>query len=64
MSHMGFGQLAVTNVQTPGKTCIGLQAFIEENVQRIGKSRVGAVQRILVERPSRKACGTRCAGCW
>ena len=31
-----------------------LQATIEENVQRIGDSRVGTVQRILVERPSRK----------
>jgi len=31
-----------------------LQATIEENVQRIGESRVGTVQRILVERPSRK----------
>jgi tRNA-2-methylthio-N6-dimethylallyladenosine synthase len=31
-----------------------LQATIEANVQRIGESRVGTVQRILVERPSRK----------
>ncbi|WP_284615753.1 tRNA (N6-isopentenyl adenosine(37)-C2)-methylthiotransferase MiaB [Aquabacterium humicola] len=31
-----------------------LQALIEENVQRISASRVGTVQRILVEGPSRK----------
>ena len=31
-----------------------LQATIEENVQRISQSRVGTVQRILVEGPSRK----------
>ncbi len=31
-----------------------LQATIEENVQRISHSRVGTVQRILVEGPSRK----------
>jgi tRNA-2-methylthio-N6-dimethylallyladenosine synthase len=31
-----------------------LQAVLEENVQRIGASRVGTVQRILVEGPSRK----------
>ncbi|MFM7026875.1 MAG: tRNA (N6-isopentenyl adenosine(37)-C2)-methylthiotransferase MiaB [Limnohabitans sp.] len=31
-----------------------LQASIEENVQRISASRVGTVQRILVEGPSRK----------
>jgi tRNA-2-methylthio-N6-dimethylallyladenosine synthase len=31
-----------------------LQATIEANVQRISESRVGTVQRILVERPSRK----------
>jgi len=31
-----------------------LQATIEENVQRISASRVGTVQRILVEGPSRK----------
>ena len=32
-----------------------LQALIEENVQRISASRVGTVQRILVEGPSRKS---------
>jgi tRNA-2-methylthio-N6-dimethylallyladenosine synthase len=32
-----------------------LQATIEENVQRISHSRVGTVQRILVEGPSRKS---------
>ncbi|MFM8576980.1 MAG: tRNA (N6-isopentenyl adenosine(37)-C2)-methylthiotransferase MiaB [Limnohabitans sp.] len=31
-----------------------LQATIEQNVQRISDSRVGTVQRILVERPARK----------
>lgn len=31
-----------------------LQAVLEENVRRIGESRVGTVQRILVEGPSRK----------
>jgi len=31
-----------------------LQATIEANVQRISESRVGTVQRILVERPARK----------
>ena len=31
-----------------------LQATIEQNVQRISHSRVGTVQRILVERPARK----------
>lgn len=31
-----------------------LQALIERNVQRIGESRVGTVQRILVEGPSRR----------
>jgi tRNA-2-methylthio-N6-dimethylallyladenosine synthase len=31
-----------------------LQATLEENVQRISQSRVGTVQRILVEGPSRK----------
>jgi len=31
-----------------------LQAVLEENVRRIGASRVGTVQRILVEGPSRK----------
>ena len=31
-----------------------LQATIEQNVQRISESRVGTVQRILVERPARK----------
>jgi tRNA-2-methylthio-N6-dimethylallyladenosine synthase len=31
-----------------------LQAVLEENVQRISASRVGTVQRILVEGPSRK----------
>ncbi|NBX91029.1 MAG: tRNA (N6-isopentenyl adenosine(37)-C2)-methylthiotransferase MiaB, partial [Betaproteobacteria bacterium] len=31
-----------------------LQAVIEENVQRISQSRIGTVQRILVERPARK----------
>lgn len=31
-----------------------LQAAIEENVRRISASRVGTVQRILVEGPSRK----------
>jgi tRNA-2-methylthio-N6-dimethylallyladenosine synthase len=31
-----------------------LQALIEENVRRIGASRVGTVQRILVEGPSRR----------
>jgi tRNA-2-methylthio-N6-dimethylallyladenosine synthase len=31
-----------------------LQATIEENVRRISQSRVGTVQRILVEGPSRK----------
>jgi len=31
-----------------------LQALIEQNVQRIGASRVGTVQRILVEGPSRR----------
>ena len=31
-----------------------LQALIEENVRRISESRVGTVQRILVEGPSRK----------
>jgi tRNA-2-methylthio-N6-dimethylallyladenosine synthase len=31
-----------------------LQALLEENVQRIGASRVGTLQRILVEGPSRK----------
>jgi tRNA-2-methylthio-N6-dimethylallyladenosine synthase len=31
-----------------------LQALIETNVRRIGESRVGTVQRILVEGPSRK----------
>ncbi|MFD0668710.1 tRNA (N6-isopentenyl adenosine(37)-C2)-methylthiotransferase MiaB [Ramlibacter sp. MAHUQ-53] len=31
-----------------------LQAVIEENVRRISASRVGTVQRILVERPARK----------
>lgn len=31
-----------------------LQARIEENVRRIGESRVGTVQRILVEGPSRR----------
>jgi tRNA-2-methylthio-N6-dimethylallyladenosine synthase len=31
-----------------------LQATIEQNVRRIGESRVGTVQRILVEGPSRK----------
>src|SRR5690606_34292542 len=31
-----------------------LQATIEANVQRISASRVGTVQRILVERPARK----------
>ncbi len=31
-----------------------LQATIEENVQRISQSRVGTIQRILVEGPSRK----------
>jgi len=32
-----------------------LQALLEENVQRISASRVGTVQRILVEGPSRKS---------
>jgi len=32
-----------------------LQAVIEANVKRIGESRVGTVQRILVEGPSRKS---------
>jgi len=31
-----------------------LQALLETNVQRISASRVGTVQRILVERPARK----------
>ena len=31
-----------------------LQALLEENVRRISASRVGTVQRILVEGPSRK----------
>jgi tRNA-2-methylthio-N6-dimethylallyladenosine synthase len=31
-----------------------LQAVLEDNVQRISASRVGTVQRILVEGPSRK----------
>jgi tRNA-2-methylthio-N6-dimethylallyladenosine synthase len=31
-----------------------LQAVLEENVRRISDSRVGTVQRILVEGPSRK----------
>jgi tRNA-2-methylthio-N6-dimethylallyladenosine synthase len=31
-----------------------LQAVLEDNVRRIGASRVGTVQRILVEGPSRK----------
>jgi len=31
-----------------------LQATIEENVRRVSASRVGSVQRILVEGPSRK----------
>ena len=31
-----------------------IQATIEANAQRIGRSRVGTVQRILVEGPSRK----------
>jgi tRNA-2-methylthio-N6-dimethylallyladenosine synthase len=31
-----------------------LQAVLEENVRRISASRVGTVQRILVEGPSRK----------
>jgi len=34
-----------------------LQARIEENVRRIGQSRVGTRQRILVEGPSRKDAG-------
>ena len=32
-----------------------MQAAIETNVRRIGASRVGTVQRILVEGPSRKS---------
>ncbi len=42
-----------------------LQAAIEANARRIGDSRVGTVQRILVEGPSRKSdqelmCRTEC----
>jgi len=32
-----------------------LQALLEENIRRISASRVGTVQRILVEGPSRKS---------
>ena len=32
-----------------------MQALIEDNVKRISASRVGTVQRILVEGPSRKS---------
>jgi tRNA-2-methylthio-N6-dimethylallyladenosine synthase len=35
-----------------------LQAALEDNVQRISASRVGTVQRILVEGPSRKSSAT------
>jgi len=39
-----------------------LQATIEEEVQRISASRVGTVQRILVEGPSRKNASTEWMG--
>ncbi len=43
-----------TPAEVKSKRLHHLQAVIEENVRRISASRVGTVQRILVERPARK----------
>jgi tRNA-2-methylthio-N6-dimethylallyladenosine synthase len=45
---------AQTALLRAGTTIFDSQAVLEENVQRISASRVGTVQRILVEGPSRK----------